>query len=128
MRLILKVFSCSNTITKIAQNFGLAFFCQGCYLKYFITICVLTSFILHHYIVIVTTIVICSKYFCFIGYWLDTKQSDRQPKPDDREQFAQLVRADYRELNWYSFRDDDAKTRKCASLEYWELFQFSIVS
>ncbi|XP_075257441.1 uncharacterized protein LOC142349626 isoform X2 [Convolutriloba macropyga] len=76
----------------------------------------------------------CSKFsdwFCLMGYWLNYKQSDREPQQDDREQFEQLVLPMFHKLNWYSFKPKDAANGGCCSyqanlyIEYGQKFGLS---
>ncbi|XP_063729275.1 uncharacterized protein LOC134856913 [Symsagittifera roscoffensis] len=48
-----------------------------------------------------------SDYFCLMAVWLNTRLTNREPQQDDAEQFRKLVEPNYKNLNWYSFREND---------------------
>ncbi|XP_075257203.1 uncharacterized protein LOC142349494 [Convolutriloba macropyga] len=58
-----------------------------------------------------------SRYFCLLRFWIDSKQSDRLPQKDDREEFERLVRPVYADLNWFSLWEKDVSSGDCCSFQ-----------
>ncbi|XP_075265218.1 uncharacterized protein LOC142357491 isoform X2 [Convolutriloba macropyga] len=56
-------------------------------------------------------------YFCLMGYWINHKQSDREPQEDDKEMFEQLAKPFFTQINWYSFKPQDAQNGGCCSYQ-----------
>ena len=62
-----------------------------------------------------------------MGYWINYKQSDRQPQENDKQLFEQLVKTFFFNVNWYSFKPQDAAngtTKNCFKLMnycFWSL-------
>ena len=56
-----------------------------------------------------------SDYFCLMAVWLNTRLTNREPQQDDAEQFRKLVEPNYKNLNWYSFRENDISSCEFSS-------------
>ena len=48
-----------------------------------------------------------SLYFCVMRYWIQGKQSERSPEETDVETFKEMVLPVFKEINWYSFQQND---------------------
>ncbi|XP_075257296.1 uncharacterized protein LOC142349547 isoform X2 [Convolutriloba macropyga] len=70
-------------------------------------------------------------WYCMMGYWINYKQSDRQPQENDKQLFEQLVKTFFFNVNWYSFKPQDAANGGCCSyqtkqyIEYGQKFGLS---
>ena len=52
-----------------------------------------------------------------MGYWINYKQSDRQPRDDDKEKFERFARVLTNQINWYSFKPQDAQNGELISID-----------
>ncbi|XP_075257939.1 uncharacterized protein LOC142349956 [Convolutriloba macropyga] len=72
-----------------------------------------------------------SLYFCVMRYWIQGKQSERSPEETDVETFKEMVLPVFKEINWYSFQQNDKTSGGCCGLQstkYIELGQHKGVS
>ena len=46
-----------------------------------------------------------------MGYKMNTRVANRQPRDNDEAQFQQLIQNKFQTVNWFSFKPDDAPGR-----------------
>ncbi|XP_063729276.1 uncharacterized protein LOC134856914 [Symsagittifera roscoffensis] len=58
-----------------------------------------------------------SNWFCLTGYWQNFKLSDRQPLSNDTSEFIKWVEPAYEQINWFSFKPEDAEKGGCCTYQ-----------
>ncbi|XP_075257550.1 uncharacterized protein LOC142349704 [Convolutriloba macropyga] len=54
-----------------------------------------------------------SRHFCVLGFGSYTKQGNRVATPDDRDEFHALISTSFFNMNWFSFKKEDAHSMGC---------------